>query len=140
MSAEYFLDTNVLIYSFDASAPTKQARAMALVERALIEGTGVISWQVVQEFLNVALHKWEVTMTYPDTLEFLKTTLYPLCQVHPSEEIFQGALRIQHESQYRFFDSLVVSSALHSGATTLFTEDLQDGRKFGTLTIRNPFH
>ena len=74
MSAEYFLDTNVFIYSFDASAPTKKARAMDLVERALIEGTGVISWQVVQEFLNVALHKWEVTLTHPDALEFLAKT------------------------------------------------------------------
>jgi len=34
---------------------------------------------------------------------------------------------------------MVVEAALLSGATTLLSEDLQDGRRIGDLTIRNPF-
>lgn len=62
MSADYFLDTNVLVYSFDENAPAKQDAARQLIAGALRQGCGVISWQVVQEFLNVVLHKWEKPM------------------------------------------------------------------------------
>ena len=58
MSVEYFIDTNVLVYSFDENAPEKRAKARELIAGALRTGCGVISCQVVQEFLNVALHKW----------------------------------------------------------------------------------
>jgi len=75
MSAEYFLDTNVLISSFDDTSPDKQEKALALIAEALREGRGAISWQVVQEFLNVAMHEWEVPMSASDASVYLSTTL-----------------------------------------------------------------
>lgn len=74
MSADYFLDTNVLVYSFDDREPTKRDTAQKLIAQALRQGCGVISWQVVQEFLNVALHKWEVPMTTGDATAYLSGT------------------------------------------------------------------
>ena len=59
MSVDVFLDTNVFVYTFDARAPEKQQRARELVRSALETGKGAISWQVAQEFLNVALRKFE---------------------------------------------------------------------------------
>ncbi len=58
MSADFFLDTNILVYTFASHAPQKQARALALVQDALANGHGVISTQVIQEFLNVATRKF----------------------------------------------------------------------------------
>ena len=55
MSAEYFLDTNVLVYAFDQTAPEKQARARELLN---VDRNWAISWQVVQEFSSVALHRF----------------------------------------------------------------------------------
>jgi predicted nucleic acid-binding protein len=40
---------------------------------------------------------------------------------------------------YRFYDSLIVASALNSGARILYSEDLQHGRRIGDLRIENPF-
>jgi predicted nucleic acid-binding protein len=34
---------------------------------------------------------------------------------------------------------MVVEAALLSGATTLLSEDMQDGRRMSSLTIRSPF-
>ncbi len=140
MSAEYFIDTNVLIYSFDDLAPPKQAIAQELIAGALARGHGAISWQVIQEFLNVALHRWEVPMNLTDAQAYLSSTLEPLCQVFPSPTLWQSALSLQLQSQYRFYDSLIVASALQCGARILYSEDLQHERRFGTLEICNPFN
>jgi predicted nucleic acid-binding protein len=45
---------------------------------------------------------------------------------------------VGHE-RFSFWDAMVVEAALLSGATTLLSEDLQDGHAIGGLTIRNPF-
>ncbi|MEI6082424.1 MAG: PIN domain-containing protein [Verrucomicrobiota bacterium] len=139
MSADFFLDTNILVYSFDDGEPAKRDKARELIEQALETRRGAISWQVVQEFLNVALHKWQKPMTPADSREYLQTVLNPLCAVYPSTEIWSASLRIAEESQYRFYDSLIVAAAIQSGATIIYSEDLQHGRQFGTLEIRNPF-
>lgn len=139
MSVKYFLDTNVLVYSFDGKAPAKRDRARDLIAKALREGSGVISWQVVQEFLNVALHKWEKPMSPGDASEYLSGTLEPLCTVFPSTTLWRSALSIHVTSQYRFYDSMIVASAQQSGAGILYSEDLQAGRQFGQLRILNPF-
>ena len=53
MSADDFLDSNVFVYSVDARSPEKMERAHELVGRSLTNGSGCISFQVVQETLNV---------------------------------------------------------------------------------------
>lgn len=139
MSADYFLDTNVLVYSFDDGDPAKREVARKLIAGALRQGNGLVSWQVVQEFLNVALHKWEIPMSVGDAHEYLSSTLEPLCTVFPSPALWRTALSIQVQSQYRFYDSMIVASALQSGVKILYSEDLQAGRRFGNLEIKNPF-
>jgi predicted nucleic acid-binding protein len=139
MNAEYFIDTNLLVYSFDHSEPAKRERSQELIENALKTRQGVISWQVVQEFFNVALHKWEKPMQPTDAQDYLQMTLLPICRIYPSVETWSSALRIVGESQYRFYDAMIVASAIQSGSAILYSEDLQNGRKFGSLEIRNPF-
>lgn len=139
MSVDYFLDTNVLVYSFDDTAPTKRKISEDLIGETLRSGRGAISWQVVQEFLNVALHKWDLPMTSSDAAEYMSTTLEPLCTVFPSPSLWRTALTLQAQSQYRIYDSLIIAAAIQCGAKTLYSEDLQSGRRFGNLEIQNPF-
>lgn len=139
MSADYFLDTNVLVYSFDENAPAKRDAARKLIAGALRRGLGSISWQVVQEFLNVALYKWEKPMSIEDANGYLSGILEPLCTVFPSATLWRTALSIQARSQYRLYDCLIVASALQCGAKILYSEDLQADRRFGDLEIKNPF-
>ena len=91
MPVEFFLDTNVFVYTFDTSAPAKRARAMDLVRTALETGKGVISWQAAQEFLNVALHRFERPLTPREVADYLDEVLAPLCHVHPSPELLRAA-------------------------------------------------
>jgi predicted nucleic acid-binding protein len=58
MSARFFLDTNIFVYSFDASSPKKAAESRKLIRSAIQTRNGIVSYQVVQEFFNVALRRF----------------------------------------------------------------------------------
>jgi predicted nucleic acid-binding protein len=139
MNADYFLDSNILLYSFDPADPRKQRIAKMLVDGAVHEARGVISSQVCQEFCNVMLHKLDPPVPPGQLGEYLKSTVYPLIRVLPSPRLFAEALLIHRQSQYRLYDSLIVAAALEAGVPTLYSEDLQHDRTIGTLRILNPF-
>jgi len=136
MRDKAFLDTNILVYCFDQQAAEKRVCA-----REIVYGTDswLISWQVVQEFCNVALHRFVQPMSTADLDEFLRLVLLPNCRVMPTGELYRQAVRIQAQTQYRFYDSLIVASALLVGVNTLYSEDLQADRIIGDLRIVNPF-
>jgi predicted nucleic acid-binding protein len=139
MSPKYFLDTNIFIYSFDSGSAEKQNRATDLIRKALGEGGGCISYQIVQEFLNVATRKFAVPLSAKDAVEYLTTVLHPLCEIFSSYNLYKEALEITERWQYSFYDSLVLASARAAGCHILYSEDLQHGQKLGDLTIINPF-
>lgn len=136
MSAKPFINTNVLVYSFDHSDADKRGRA-----RELLYGGDdwVISWQVVQEFCNVALHRFARPMMIDDLSDFLRLVLIPHCRIMPTAQLYEQALQINAQTKYRFYDSLIVASALIAGADVLYSEDLQADRMIGNLRIVNPF-
>jgi predicted nucleic acid-binding protein len=131
-----FLDTNVVVYAFDSQAPEKRDRARAILRG---EQDWVVSWQVVQEFCAVALHRFKTPMQADELREYLDLVLLPRCRVWPSAELYRQAVGVQARSGYRFYDSLIVTSALQAGAQRLWSEDLQHGREFGELRVENPF-
>ncbi len=139
MNAKYFLDTNVLVYSFDQDNPRKRDLAIGLIAEALEKNRGVISTQVIQEFLNAALRKFSRPLSHPDAQRYLTVVLEPLCAVFASVELFHRAIEISDRWKYRFYDALIIASALEAGCTILYSEDLPDGQKIGPLRILNPF-
>ena len=94
MSAKFFLDTNIVVYTFDVKAPKKKRRAQELLEQALRTREGVVSTQVVQEFLNVATSKFSVPLRLSDAQQYLQDVLSPLCSVFPSINLYRHALAL----------------------------------------------
>ena len=138
MAKLHFFDTNVLVYAFGADA-RKRARAQDLIETALRTRQGVISSQVVQEFLNVATRKFARPMTNDDAVRYFDQVLEPLCVVWPDADLYRRALALRARFQFSFYDSLVVAAALVAGCTTLYSEDFQPGQRIDTLSIADPF-
>jgi predicted nucleic acid-binding protein len=138
MNASFFLDTNLLVYTFDSTAPEKRAIARSLVNRAL-DGEGCISWQIIQEFSNAALKKFRRPMPIEQLGTYIEKVLLPLCAVWPDERIYREALLIKMETRYSWYDSLITASALRSGAAILYSEDLQNSRSVRGMKITDPF-
>jgi|SRR5579859_6836816 len=139
MSDKYFLDTNVLVYSVDLTSPLKRRRARELVTDGTTSKLGVISYQVVQEFVNVAIRKFQSAVAQTDLEEFLRGILFPMMAVPSSPWLFLDALRLRDTNQLSWYDSLIIAAALQGSCKILYSEDLQHGRRFGDLVIQNPF-
>jgi predicted nucleic acid-binding protein len=135
----FFLDTNIFVYTFDSRSPSKRARANGLVVQALDTRAGVISYQVVQEFLNVAMRKFAKPMLAAEAQLYLARVLMPLCEVFPDSSLYSQALSICGETQFSFYDALIVSSAIAGDCQILWTEDLQHRQRIRSVEIRNPF-
>ena len=139
MSARFFLDTNIFVYSFDPAAPAKAKRATELIRQAIATRKGVVSYQVVQEFFNVALRRFIPAMTTTEAEQYLSTAFRPLLAVHSSQALYGEALRLQWKHKLSWYDSLIVSSAVEAECGILYSEDLQAGQRFGELLVKNPF-
>ncbi len=139
MSGRFFLDTNLFVYSFDAKSPVKAKKAAHLIRRAADTGEGIISYQVVQEFFNVALRRFTQPMSVAEAEQYLITVLRPLLSVHSSPTIYLQALRIAEKHRMSWYDSLIVAAALEGQCERLYSEDFQHGQKIESLRIENPF-
>lgn len=139
MPVRFFLDTNIFVYSFDEQEPHKRERALELIRQALLSGDGIISTQVVQEFLNVATRKFAVPMTADEAREYLRQVLNPLCQIYPDLSLYETCLDIQAETGYSFYDSLILAASIKGECDILYSEDLQDGHQVHGVRIVNPF-
>ena len=139
MNGRFFLDTNVFVYSFDASAPAKARRATELIRRAVATGKGVVSFQVVQEFFNVALRRFAQPMTSADAEQYLAAVFRPLMAIHSSQALYAEALRLNERYRLSWYDALIVAAAIEGQSTLLLSEDLQDGQRFDGLRVQNPF-
>lgn len=136
----FFLDTNIFVYALLASEPLKRQCALQLLEQALASHLGSISYQVIQEFANVATRKFSQRFTNEECKSFIDAAMQPLNRVSTSPELIHLALDLQQDTRYSFYDSLVLAAALQAGADLLYTEDLQHNQLIrGTLRIINPF-
>lgn len=139
MSGRFFLDTNVFVYTFDTHALHKAKKAAALVSRAVDTGEGIVSYQVVQEFFNVALRRFARPMTVAEAEQYLGTVFRPLLAIHSSPALYLEALRLSAKHQLSWYDSLIVAASLEGHCKTLYSEDLQHGRQLEGVRIQNPF-
>lgn len=131
-----FFDTNVLLYVYSSADPGKQARALALYRQYAQQGRMLVSTQVVQEFFVAALRK--LSLPHQHAREIALTLLdSPLVTVGPTH-IRMAMDNVEH---YRisFWDALILATAEAGGASVLYTEDLNDGQQYGTVTAQNPF-
>ena len=139
MNGKYFLDTNIFVYCFDEVNSFKRKRAQSLVQEALNSEKGVISFQIVQEFFNLATKKFPVKPPINELIDYLNLILMPMCIIYPTQNIYQQALYHHYIDGIPFYDALVLSAAIEADCHTLYSEDLQHGRVISGVKIQNPF-
>ena len=129
--AEFFFDTNVLLYLLSNDAD-KADRA-----EAILTAGGIISVQVLNEFASVASRKLE--MTIPEIREIL-STIRSVCVVKSLDvETHDLGLELAERYGFSIYDGQIVAAAIPAGCAILYTEDLQQGQRIEKLQIKNPF-
>ena len=137
MNGKTFIDTNVLIYAHDKDGHAKNEIAKAVLRELWSERLGVLSMQVLQEFYVNVTRKIPSPLSR-DSARTVVNSYVPWCMETTAAEI-SSAFRIEDESRIGFWDALIVSSAVKSGATRILSEDLNAGQRIAGIRIENPF-
>ncbi len=133
-----FVDTNIIVYAYDASAGKKHKMAVEIMEGLWNSGHGVLSSQVLQEFFVNATRKIAKPLEVAVAREIVKDLL-KWKVVTVDGEIILEAIDILSRYRYSFWDSIIIQSAIQGGANLLVSEDLHDGQVINGVTIKNPF-
>lgn len=134
-----FFDTNIVVCCFDTLEPRKQTRAKDLLAYALNSQLGIVSYQVIQEFCNVASKAKRLQLPQERILAYVNLVLQPMNQVSASQALIESALKLRGEHGFSFYDSLIIASATQAKCHVLYSEDMQHMQRVGSLQIVNPF-
>lgn len=140
MSAEAreFVDTNILVYAFDASAGPRHMAAAALVERLWDSGAGQLSVQVLQEFFVTVTRKVSLPLSVDEAVERIRE-LSRWTVFAPGADDVLAAIALQQRAQLSFWDAMIVHAAAETRSDILWSEDLSDRQVVQGVAIRNPF-
>jgi predicted nucleic acid-binding protein len=136
MNAKEFVDTNVLIYAFDATAGAKREAAVELMERLWTARTGCVSMQVLQEFYVTVTKK----LRMPSNSALAQVERLGTWTVHrPAIGDVLRAIELHQKQKISFWDAMIIRSAIGSGCSVVWSEDLSHGQQLDGVTIQNPF-
>jgi predicted nucleic acid-binding protein len=137
MADKYFIDTNILIYAHDRTAGAKHERARQLIERLWTSGEGVLSTQVLQELCVNLRRKVAKPLPMDEIRRLVRDYLSWEIVVNTPDAVIQ-ALEIEARYKTSFWDALILQAAEQSGAAVLYSEDLAQKQKYGSVQVVNP--
>ena len=131
-----FFDTNILVYATLDQDVVKKRIAASLIMEAIASDSFCISAQVLKEFANILIRKSDrpLRAIREDVSRFS-----PFVVVSDTPDLVLNALDLRRDCALQFFDALIVASAERAGCDTLYSEDMSDGERYGSVTVVNPF-
>jgi predicted nucleic acid-binding protein len=137
MTTERFsLDSNVLVYAADGRAGARHSRALQVLVLAARRDC-VLTIQALGEFFHATTRKQIVPRH--DAAAQTRDLLAIFATVAADAEAFRAALEGVGQGKHSFWDGLLIATAARAGCDFLLSEDMQDGSRFGRLTVLNPF-
>jgi predicted nucleic acid-binding protein len=129
------LDTNILIYAVDNSNLEKQEICYRLVEQ-FIRVRGRLPLQCLNEFYALTTRR---SLLQPAQARTIVERLLGSLLIIPSTSADTVlAMQMQERHKIQFFDALLLATAIRAGSSIFLSEDMQDGRTYDGITVRNP--
>jgi predicted nucleic acid-binding protein len=124
------------VYAHDGGAGRKHDLSVNLLKRLFEEANGALSVQVLSEFYSAATKK--LSMKSEEAEEAITDlTGWTIHRPGPSDVL--KTIRLSRRYKISWWDALVINSAIELGSSVLWSEDLTDGQRYGTVTVRSPF-
>ena len=136
------VDTSVLVYRFDPRFPLKQEQATELLRRGIVDQSIVLPYQALIEFVAATTRPVSgraSLLTKQEAHREVEDLLAQFPVAYPTDNTLRTALRGAALYQMSWFDSLIWAYADERGLDPLWSEDFQDGRLYGRVSVRNPF-
>jgi predicted nucleic acid-binding protein len=135
------VDTNVFVYALDADEPDKQNKAVDLIDQlAQVPSETVLLWQVAGEFLS-CMRRWEAAgrISAADVEANLMDLRSEFPLALPSAAVLDGALDLGTRYSLSHWDSMLLAACIEAGVDTLYSEDMDPGTTYDSVTLINPF-
>ena len=131
-----FIDTNVWVYALSMQDHAKKKVAVDLIAKAYREDMICVSSQVLKEFANFAFKK---TGKSAVEINAMLSKIGSYAFVAETKELVAAGVTGKEEWRVGFYDALMIAAANKAGCSTIFTEDLNNGQKYGSVMVVNPF-
>lgn len=138
MSEPVFVDTNVLVYRFDAAKPEKQRAAEAWLSRLWENRAGRLSYQVLREFYVTVTRKLTDSLDTDQARRAVRS-LMAWNPVPSDDRLIESAWDLEDRYALSWWDALIVAAARRQSCAILLSEDLQEGQDLGAVRVVNPF-
>jgi len=139
MSDRVFVDTNVLVYSIDASEKRKCPTAQRQMARLWEERSGRVSYQVLSEFYVTVTRKLSPGLS-PMKARDIVRDLFAWRPLPVDAPVIDRAWGLMDRFSLSYRDALIVAAANLCEAKFLLSEDLQAGLEIDGTVVLNPFH
>lgn len=138
MSDRIFVDTNILVYSRDASEPEKQVIATERLTELWNTRRGRISAQVLSEYFVTVTRKLDPGLSPEEAWDDIEAL--SAWKPQPIDmPLLSRSYAIQRRYQLSWWDSLIVAAAEAAGCDRILSEDLSPGTAYFGITVENPF-
>lgn len=136
MTPNPFFDTNVFLYAAANDLPAvdrhKRPIAIELVSRDPFS----VSGQVLAEIYSRMVGKFAAT---PDhAAEWIERIAEYNC-VPVDQAIVEEGLANSRRYKIAYWNGAIIAAAHQAGSATIYSEDLNDGQRYGEVTVVNPF-
>ena len=136
MSAEVFLDSNVLLYACSSAPDDAEKRRVA--EGLMLSRPFALSAQVLQEFIANALRKPRLGISEGNIDATLQ--MASLVRVQSvTRELVLSAVTLRRRYQLSQWDATILAAAMELGCDVVYSEDMNDGQDYGGVRVINPF-
>jgi predicted nucleic acid-binding protein len=135
------VDTNVLVYRYDARFPAKQKRAEALLRQGIGDNSVRVPHQAVVEFVaaTTRLIGGRRILDLEEALREAEEMLHVFPVLYPDDALVREAVRGCAAYRLSWFDAHLWAYAERYGLAELWSEDFEHGRVYGGVRAVNPF-
>ena len=137
--AGILLDTNVLVYAHDPSEPAKQRRAIEVLDRLHLTGTGQLSAQCLGEFFSIVVRTRRPLLSPTDAAAQVERLLqaWPVLDITPL--VVGEAIRGARIHRLPYWDAQLWATARLNQTRVIFSEDFSAGAVLDGIRFVNPF-
>jgi len=139
MADRIMVDTNVLLYAYDHGEPVKQPRSLAVLDRLIMHGLGVLTSQVLAEFFVNATRKLRPPLTIEEAYDCIQNYLLSWKILDITGAIVLEAVRGVRTYQMAYWDAQIWASAKMNQVPVVFSEDFGEGVVTEGVRFVNPF-
>lgn len=139
MTGKVLVDTNVLVYAYDRSEPTKQVRALEILDHLAQLNWGVLSVQVIAEFFVAVTRRIPAPLTVEQAYERISNYLRSWTILELNAPVILEAVRGVRDHRFSYWDAQIWASARLNQIWVVFSEDFSPDGMVEGVKFANPF-